>query len=168
MAALVPGAAAEKVVSGLATSALPKQLELVGASTVSLPLQRSATHAAVRLDPGVRRKVDLSLTKASETGLPDSVYLKLENVRGNFDASVLGVYIDLPESATPQESRSYLVGDIALFGLRRASVKDGEHGGGGLSFVLDITRIIDRLHLDRAFDVDSLRVSIPVPPPAAN
>ena len=152
-------AADQKVVSGLATGALPKELELLGASTVSLPLKGASANAVVNLDPTVRHDVALSLTSAATKGLPDSVYLKLENVRGNFDAGVFGVYVNLPEAATREESRKFLVGDIAPFGLRRASVKDGQHAGAGLSFVLDITHTIDQLYLDHAFDAGSLRVS---------
>ena len=51
-------------------------------------------------------------------------------------------------------------GSIALFGLRRASLKDGEHGGSGLSLELDITDIIDALHLEQAFEADLLDVRI--------
>jgi tyrosinase len=39
-------------------------------------------------------------------------------------------------------------------------LKDGEHGGEGLTFVLDITNIIDNLFLDNALDTDSLDVKI--------
>jgi tyrosinase len=53
-----------------------------------------------------------------------------------------------------------LAGTVALFGLRRASASDGSHGGEGLSFELDITNIIDTLHLDHALDVESLDVKI--------
>jgi hypothetical protein len=49
---------------------------------------------------------------------------------------------------------------LALFGLRRASVVDGQHGGQGLTFLLDITRIFDELYLAKALDVGSLRVSL--------
>ena len=35
-------------------------------------------------------------------------------------------------------------------------MKDGQHGGEGLTFVLDISNIIDNLFLDNALDLDSL------------
>lgn len=39
-------------------------------------------------------------------------------------------------------------------------MKDGQHGGSGLTFVLDITNIVDNLFLDNALDLDSLDVRI--------
>ena len=56
--------------------------ELLGAHDQSLPIKSSGARATVRLDTGVRRKVSESLAAASETVLPDHVYLWLENVRG--------------------------------------------------------------------------------------
>ena len=70
------------------------------------------------------------------------------------------VHLDLPEGAKPGENRQYLAGNIALFGLRRASMKDGQHAGEGLTFILDATPVIDQLHLKNEFDVESLQVSV--------
>jgi len=54
---------------------------------------------------------------------------------------------------------------VALFGVRKASVRDEEHAGHGLNFVLEITHIVDALHLGHALDVDSLDVRlVPVHP----
>ena len=153
-------AAAEKAKSGPATRALPKQTELLGASAGPLRLGERGTQTSVKLDTGVRRKAVASLVKASETALPDKAFLKLENVRGTFDATVLDVYVNLPENVKPGESETLLAGNVALFGLRRASVQDGQHAGEGLTFILDITHIIDQLHLANALDGDSLQVNI--------
>ncbi len=51
-------------------------------------------------------------------------------------------------------------GTVSLFGLRRASLQDGQHGGNGLTFVLDITNIIDNLVLDSGVDLNSLDVRV--------
>jgi tyrosinase len=160
LAMLGAPAAAEKAKSGPTTRALPKQTELLGASEGPLHMDKGATQASIKLDTIVRRKTVASLANASETGLPDKTFLKLENVRGAFDASVLGVYVDLPENDGAGDSRQYLAGSVALFGMRRASVKDGQHGGEGLTFVLDVTPFIDQLHLANAMEVDSLRVNV--------
>ena len=135
---------------------VPKQTELVGASQAPLHIANEGTQAAIKLDTLVRRKTVRGLAAAAEGGLPDKTFLKLENVRGAFDASVLRVYVNSPKNDTPQ----YLVGNVALFGMRRASAKDGQHGGEGLTFVLDVTPFIDQLHLGKALDVDSLRVNV--------
>jgi tyrosinase len=97
---------------------------------------------------------------ASETAPPDRVFLNLENVRGTHDATALSVYINLPEGAKPSDHPELLAGSVGLFGLRGASLKDDKHAGQGLNFVLDITKIIDALHLKNALDVDSVKVRI--------
>jgi tyrosinase len=96
---------------------------------------------------------------------PDRVFLNLENVRGLVDSTAFHVYVGLPEGANPAGHPELLAGSVALFGARKASIADEEHGGQGLTFVLEITKIVDSLHLNQAFDVDSLPVRIvPVKP----
>jgi tyrosinase len=152
-------AAATKVKEG-ATVTTGQNMELVGANQEVLPITGSGARTSVKLDTGVRRKVSASLTEASETAAPDRVFLNLENVRGTHDATVLSVYINLPDGATPGDHPELLAGSVGLFGLRTASLKDAKHAGEGLNFVLDITNIIDALHLTNALDVDSLDVRI--------
>jgi tyrosinase len=152
-------AAAAKVRAG-AKVALGRNTELVGANQQPLAIKGTGARTSVKLDAGVRRKVSASLAKASETAPPDRVFLNLENVRGTHDAAALSVYINLPEGAKPGDHPELLAGSVGLFGLRRASAKDDKHAGQGLNFVLDITKIIDALHLKNALDVDSLDVRI--------
>lgn len=123
--------------------------ELVGANDGALQIKSSGARATVRLDSDVQGKVSASLAEASETNLPDRVYLRLENVRGTKDAYKLDVSVNQRHAGT-----------VALFGLRRATLKDGRHGGTGLTYVLDITDIVDNLFLDNALDADSLDVRI--------
>lgn len=124
--------------------------ELVGASEGALQLKSSGARTSVRLDAESLGKVSSSLESASES-LPDHVYLQLENVRGNLDAFKLKVSVNNKDAGT-----------IGLFGLRNASSRDGEHGGEGLTFVLDITNIVDNLFLDndKSLDLNSLDVKI--------
>jgi tyrosinase len=135
-------------------------VELVGASPRGVPVEGVGAVATIRLNPDVRRKVSASLALARETAAPDRVFLNLENVRGTQDSSVLSVYINLPEGAAPEDHPDLLAGSVGLFGLHSASFKDGKHGGEGLNFVLDITKIVDTLHVQNALDVDSLQVRI--------
>src|SRR5262249_3719157 len=95
--------------------------ELVGANKGPVALKTSGARATVKLDSKAQKKVTRSLSKASHTALPDRTYLQLENVRGNFDANKLDVSVNQQH-----------VGTVALFGLRRASLKDSAHGGEGL------------------------------------
>jgi tyrosinase len=160
-----PAAAARAQEGAVVTSA--KNVELLGANPGPLAITSAGARTTVQLDTDVRRKVSASLASAAVTAQPDRVFLNLENVRGTHDASVLSVYINLPEGANPSDHPELLAGTVALFGLRRASLQDGQHGGQGLHFVLEITKIVDALHLDHALDADSLQVRIvslqPVP-----
>ena len=124
-------------------------MELVGANDEPLRVESSGARTTVRLAPEVQRKVSASLAEASEANLPDRIYLQLENVRGNRDAYKLNVSVNQQNAGT-----------VPLFGLRRATLKDGEHGGEGLTFVLDITDIIDNLFLNNALNEGSLDVRI--------
>jgi tyrosinase len=124
-------------------------LELVGAHDGALEVKSSGARATVKLEPTVRQKVSSGLAAASDTALPDHVYLQLENVRGNRDSYILRVSVNGHEAGT-----------VSLFGLRRASLMDAAHGGKGLTFILDITNIIDNLFLDNTLDQDALDVKV--------
>ena len=124
-----------------------QNVELIGANHAALPIKGAGTITSVTLDADVRRKVSASLSPASDAAEPDRVFLHLENVRGTFDASVLSVYINLPEGAKPGDHPELLAGSVGLFGLRKSSLPDSAHGGQGLTFVIDITKIVDALHL---------------------
>lgn len=137
-----------------------KNQELVGASPEPVPLTGTGASATVRLAPDIRRKMTTSLAEAAVTKAPDRVFVHLENVRGTRDATVLSVYINVPEGELPSDHPDLLAGSVGLFGLRRASAVDGAHGGQGLTFLLEITNIIDALHLRDALNEDSLKVTI--------
>jgi tyrosinase len=142
-----------------------KNVELVGANQESLPIKGGEVGTSVQLHPGVRRKVSASLTMAAGPAAPDKVFLNLENVRGLADSTAIRVYVGLPAGANPADHPERLAGSIALFGVRKASLADEEHAGQGLTFVLEITDIVDALHLNNALDVDALDVRIvPVNP----
>jgi tyrosinase len=150
---------AEKVNAGAVVNTGGK-VELVGASQEPVPVKGSGVRASVKLDPAVRSKVVATLAAPSEAAPPDRVFLRLENVRGTQNASVLSVFINLPAGADPNDHPELLAGSVGLFGLRQASVTDGGHGGQGLSFSLDISKIVDALQLGDQLNQDSLQVTI--------
>jgi len=152
-------AVAERVNAG-ATVNTGGKVELVGASQEQVPVKGSSVRTSVRLDPATRSKVAATLAAPSEAAPPDRVFLRLENVRGTQNASVLSVFIDLPPDADPNDHLELLAGTVGLFGLRQASVPDGSHGGQGLSFSLEITKIVDALHLSDRLNQDSLQVTV--------
>lgn len=126
-----------------------KDSELVGAHDGALQIMSSGARAQVRLDAASSRALSASLKSASLAAPPDRAYLALENVRGTRDAQSLTVYVN-----------GHSAGTVALFGLSRATAKDADHGGSGLTFELDITSIIDTLHVEGALQVEALDVKI--------
>lgn len=143
-----------------------KNIELVGASAQSVKIAGNEIRASVLLDRNVRQKVTSSLNAAAraatpESAAPDRVFLNLENVRGLDDATNFQIYVSSP--GHPE----HLAGSVGLFGVSKATAPDEEHAGQGLNIVLEITDVVDEMHLNKAFDVDALEVRIaplrPVP-----
>lgn len=129
--------------------ALGTNSELVGANNRTLKLGGSGLKTVVKVNPQVWNNVSEKFTKASARSLPDHIYLRIENVTGIYDANRLAVSVN-----------GTVVGHVSLFGLMDASQKEGHHGGSGLSFTLDITHVVDKLHLSKGLDVDALEVMI--------
>jgi tyrosinase len=107
----------------------------------------------------------VALAASTPSAAPDDdgserVFLNLENVRGVADATVFSVYVGLPPDGSPSDHPELLAGSVAPFGVRKATQPDGDHQGQGLTFVLDITDVVHRLHLDSSFDVDLLPVRL--------
>jgi tyrosinase len=151
--------------------------QLMGASNLGLVVQNKGVSTRVALNRAVLKKSAARLTNAlaaakAETmtppSLPDKVFLRLENVTGTADATVFSIYIKpmgaaavtQPDAAPTSEDPGTLAGHVGLFGLRLASLADGKHGGQGLSFVLNITSIVNQLHLDSDFTASDLSVTI--------
>ena len=154
MLGIAPAIAASQ--GGAAMAPTKVNVELVGANQQPLAITGSAPiRTSVQLDQEVHQKVRDSIQAATAgfaaaaEATPDRVFLNLENVRGFNDATAFRVYVN-----------DILAGSIALFGVRKATVADGEHGGEGLTFVLEITKIIDQLHLQNALDVSKLDVRV--------
>jgi len=123
--------------------------ELVGASTKHMTVDASGAHTTIKLDNKGWRSMTDSLQFASLSSLPDEVYLLIEGIKGNRDSIVCSVTVNQLDA-----------GHLYLFGLSMASKKDGHHGGAGLTIKLDITKIVDQLHLDNALAVETLDVVI--------
>ena len=144
----------------------PKTVELLGANNESLRVVGTEAGTSVTFDAAVQRKVTTSLESAGAAGkpAPDRIFLNLENVRGLNDATAFSVYINV-EGEDPAQHPELLAGSTALFGVRKATLADGEHAGDGLTFVFDITHIIDAMHLAGALNVSQLRVRlVPIKP----
>jgi tyrosinase len=140
--------------------ALPKDAKLLGANVEALEMRASRAQTIVRLSPEGQRKLASLVTGASAETPAYSVYLGLENIRGDLDATVLAAYLNLPEDARPGDHRNLLAGSVGLYGLGRASVSGDENGGQGLTFFLDITRIVIDLIRTNSPNAEEIRVTI--------
>jgi tyrosinase len=154
-------AAAEALVRRPAMAG-PKTVELLGANDQSLRLSGAEARTSVTLEPSVQRKVLASFeaARAAAPSAPDRIFLNLENVRGLNDATVFNVYINVPDGEDPARHPELKAGSIALFGVSKATLADDQHAGDGLTFVLEITHIVDRMHLAGALNASQLRVRL--------
>jgi len=122
--------------------------ELVGASTKALSLTNEIA-TSVKLKKSAWKMVSNSLLLASFSSIPDQVFLQLEGVKGTAIANSLSVYVN-----------DEFVKSVSLFGLLNASLKGGPHGGQGLTFKINITNIVDNLHLNGGLAIESLRIKL--------
>lgn len=134
---------------------------LVGATKDRIRIVGSGTGPVqLRMDVQENRSMVQSIEMATLSNLPDQVYLKLENIRGTLDATVLSVFINLPESPSVESLRAHHAGDVSLFGLRRASVTESEHAGQGLTALLDVSHVMDDLQNRQELTGDQIQVSL--------
>lgn len=144
--------------------------ELMGATTSAVELTGAGAFSHVELDLATRGSVSATLAAARTDGNAretdaERFFLNLENVRGASDATAFRVYVGLGPGEDPAGHPELLAGSIAPFGVRKASQPEGERAGDGLTFVLDITDIVNDLHLAGSLDVARLPVRlVPVHP----
>jgi TIR domain len=130
-----------------ATTMLGKAL--LGASNMSVPLVGAEVRSSVALGPELRTARE--------------ILLNLENVRGLSDATV-DVYIDVPKRSDPAKHPDHFAGTLALLGLREATLVKDKCAGDGLTFCLEITRVIDTLYRAGALDRQLLVRLVPLKP----
>jgi tyrosinase len=161
LSAFVPGAESVAIAEG---NTVPKKpsVELLGANARAVTLSATPTSTMVKVDKPTARKVIDSFSMnefaARSSPEPDRVFLNLENITGENDAAIFDVYVGLPEGAAPASHPEYRAGVVSLFGVRGSTKMAKPHGGAGLTKVLEITDIIDRLHLDSNADLSRLPV----------
>jgi tyrosinase len=139
---------------------LPKEAQLLGANSGELEIKGSGASTVVRLSAERQRRLSALIGEPSGAEWSGGVYLGLEHIRGTFDAVVLNTYINLPEDARAGDHRNLLAESVALYGLRRATVLRGENAGQGLTFILEITRILIDLLASKSLKAEEIRVSI--------
>jgi tyrosinase len=122
----------------------PKQAELLGANSGTIKLGDDVVETKVRLDKDQQQRLSTTLSISPNVRKePDKVYLNLENVKSPTDAAVFYVYVNLPGDADPSDDTEHLAGTLSMFGVSKASKREGPTGGSGINASFDITRIID-------------------------
>ena len=141
-----------------------RSVEMLGSSGANVTLSGATrVKSSVNLDPPAMARVATSLSGAeAHATLPDRVFLNLENVRSVSDSAMFHVYVALPEGAEPAESPAHLAGTISLFGATLTSDPNGPHAGNGITHVLEITNIIDELHVSSG--LGGIQISVDLVP----
>ena len=140
--------------------AADKMVEKLGSGDARVTLSGNAgQRSSVTLDGATMARLSSSLS-AGSTGLPDRVFLNLENVRSRSDAVLFQVYVGLPPGAVPADNPDHLAGTVSLFGASVSSDPNDLHAGGGTTHVIEITGIVDRLHLSNSLDGPEIGVDL--------
>ncbi len=139
-----------------------KMAELIGSKAGRVTLAGTTTQrSSVTLDTPSMTRLTAALSGAvAAPSPPDRVFLKLEKVRSKSDAVVFKVYVGLAECTDPTDAREHLAGTISLFSGALASDPNDLPAGNGITYVMEITAIIDRLHLGGALGADELSVDL--------
>lgn len=147
--------------SSRAAMTKPK-VELLGSNDKALALTGPAVQTDVQLDDQVQQQVQRSLSTfslaATGPSQPDRTFLRLEGIRSRVDGIDIDVYLLWPSGSGGTDR--YLVGTVALFGARKASIPNGPHGGQGLAEVFEITDVMDQLHLRQLPNPQQLKVEL--------
>jgi tyrosinase len=140
----------------------PQQPELVATSDPMVALTGAATSARVAFNLPARQAATARLAAAR----PVRAFLNLENITGTGQHGNYEVYLNVP-GATSGEP--LLAGHLSTFGVEKASRADSAHGGSGITTVLEISPLIDRLQRERNWDGTHLDVRfVPVRGTAAS
>lgn len=155
---VTPGAQA---VARVSMGAPDQQIvEPIGANAVAVRVGSAPVATRVDLEPRAAADGVAAMGATAPGETVSRLYLALESVRGAAPSPLLEVYVNLPEGADPHTHPEHLASGLTLFGLAVASQPDGDHGGNGLSYSIDITDLAQRLSEVGDFDPNALRVTL--------
>jgi tyrosinase len=124
--------------------------ELVGATKTPIPLSSPTTRIGIELAQPRGPALEARGTRQQK------VYLNLSNITAKRPAARIKVYLGAGGGEPREED---LAGTLPMFGVESASKEESAHGGSGLSYVLDITAIVERLKQQRRWNPERLDVS---------
>jgi tyrosinase len=147
----------------------PQRSEMIGASGKNLTLTGTPQSVGISLKP----PSGPAKTKETKAGRPPKggaaaaaqpapegrIYLYIENVVSRRAHTTYEVYVNLPEHPDAAAYEAHNAGAMHLFGIVRASTRSARSAGNGLSFSMDITRLVDRLKQENDWDEQNVRVT---------
>lgn len=128
--------------------------DIIGATTRVDFSRRSAVPIGIARRPEAR-----GLVAPGGDGGTERWYLRVEDIEGKAPAvPAYGVYLNLPDDASPAEHADRRVGTIASFGITEAS--EPAEGGIGVTDVFEITDAVEALREAGSWDEESVWVTI--------
>lgn len=133
----------------------PERAEMVGASEQPLQLVGAPAGVTVPID---RRA--LESVRGLESTREPHVYLNVEDIEAERNpGTVYGIYVNLPDGASPEEAERHHVGNVSFFGVERARDPRGDEHAHGLRVTLEISQLVRELTAQGGWDDEQLRVS---------
>jgi tyrosinase-like protein/polyphenol oxidase-like protein len=132
--AVPPPSPDETVVSGPEA----REPELVGASEKPVQLVGGPATVSLRID-GQAHADALAAAKVDE---PGHIYLSVEDIEADQNpGTVYGIYVNLPDGASPEVAESHHAGNVSFFGVERARNPRGDEQAHSLRVMQDITEL---------------------------
>lgn len=134
--------------------------KLAGATDGSITLGSDATSARV---PIAASAENILASVGDDT--TKRVFLNIENITGKGPPGNYKVYVNVPDGESPEDHEENLAGVLPLFGIGEESSADATHGGSGLTIVIEITELVQRLQGEGRWNEGDLDVVfVPVRP----
>jgi hypothetical protein len=127
--------------------------EMVGATSSPFHLRKEITNISfpVRAPIGPARiRPDLTLKQ---------LFLRIENMTSDQRAPTMDVYVNLPEGESHQKHPELYVDSLAMFGLVESSRPSEHHAENGMSFHIDLTKVLYALETAGKWNGKSVRVT---------
>ena len=92
--------------------------------------------------------------------------LNLEDIEGERNpGTAYGIYVNLPEGASPAEAQRHHVGNLSFFGIEQLKEPRGDEQAHGLRYTVDISDFARELAARGQWNEDALHVSFrPIEP----
>ena len=131
-------------------------MDVVGASTQSTDLADTPVSVNLNMVPAPMRNA--TLKAAAKSGTDKKTILRINNIKGEGDVPPINVFVN--SKSAKEDDDAHFVGSIGLFGLGDASTPGVESDGGGLSFSLDASNVINQLRKAADWDEDNISVQL--------